>query len=394
MKRYLKSGAVSKIGPVLFSAVLLAVLLALPTGFEDREVYTESDISPALVLETDESLVIDTGLVRSGDQICLLRILSGPFEGREAEGNNSLNGSLEQDKLFAAGDKALVRISYDGGEIISVSMIDHYRVPHELLLAALFALLLLLFAGWTGLRALLSFCVSILMIWKVLVPCCLKGYNPILIGLGVVLLITAVSTALVYGFDRRALGSFAGCAMGVAVTCVMGVIFTDVFRIHGAVMSYSESLIYSGFADLNLTSIFMASIFIGASGAIIDLSVDITSAISEVIEKRPDISRRAAVLSGFTVGRAALGTQTTTLLLAYSGGYIGLLMVFMAQGTPVETIFNLKYVAAEILHTLVGCFGLCTVAPLTAAASGMLLAGGRDRPPRKEAAVQGPPREK
>ena len=394
MKRYLKSGAVSKIGPVLFSAVLLAVLLALPTGFEDREVYTESDISPALVLETDESLVIDTGLVRSGDQICLLRILSGPFEGREAEGNNSLNGSLEQDKLFAAGDKALVRISYDGGEIISVSMIDHYRVPHELLLAALFALLLLLFAGWTGLRALLSFCVSILMIWKVLVPCCLKGYNPILIGLGVVLLITAVSTALVYGFDRRALGSFAGCAMGVAVTCVMGVIFTDVFRIHGAVMSYSESLIYSGFADLNLTSIFMASIFIGASGAIIDLSVDITSAISEVIEKRPDISRRAAVLSGFTVGRAALGTQTTTLLLAYSGGYIGLLMVFMAQGTPVETIFNLKYVAAEILHTLVGCFGLCTVAPLTAAASGMLLAGGRDRPPREEAAVQGPPREK
>lgn len=394
MKRYLKSGAVSKIGPVLFSAVLLAVLLALPTGFEDREVYTESDISPALVLETDESLVIDTGLVRSGDQLCLLRILSGPFEGREAEGNNSLNGSLEQDKLFAAGDRALVRISYDGGEIISVSMIDHYRVPHELLLAALFALLLLLFAGWTGLRALLSFCVSILMIWKVLVPCCLKGYNPILIGLGVVLLITAVSTALVYGLDRRALGSFAGCAMGVAVTCVMGVIFTDVFRIHGAVMSYSESLIYSGFADLNLTSIFMSSIFIGASGAIIDLSVDITSAISEVIEKRPDISRRAAVLSGFTVGRAALGTQTTTLLLAYSGGYIGLLMVFMAQGTPVETIFNLKYVAAEILHTLVGCFGLCTVAPLTAAASGMLLAGGRDRPPREEAAVQGPPREK
>ena len=66
------------------------------------------------------------------------------------------------------------------------------------------------------------------------------------------------------------------------------------------------------------------------------------------------------------MGRAALSTQTTTLLLAYSGGYIALLMVFMAQGTPAETIFNLKYVAAEILHTFVGCFGLVTVAPLTA----------------------------
>ena len=84
-----------------------------------------------------------------------------------------------------------------------------------------------------------------------------------------------------------------------------------------------------------------------------------------------------AVRSGMTVGRAALGTQTTTLLLAYSGGFIALLMVFMAQGSPLETVFNLKYVSSEILHTVVGSFGLCTVAPLTALTSGVLLARGR-----------------
>ena len=99
-------------------------------------------------------------------------------------------------------------------------------------------------------------------------------------------------------------------------------------------MSYSESLLYSGYSQLNLTQIFMASIFIGASGAVMDLAVDITSAVNEVAEKRPDIGFREAVKSGFAVGRAALSTQTTTLLLAYSGGYIALLMVFMAQGTP------------------------------------------------------------
>ena len=73
-----------------------------------------------------------------------------------------------------------------------------------------------------------------------------------------------------------------------------------------------------------------------------------------------------------------MGTMTTTLLLAYSGGYVALLMVFMAQGTPVEFILNYKYVAAEIVHTVVGSFGLVTVAPLTAITSGLLLTrGGR-----------------
>lgn len=78
----------------------------------------------------------------------------------------------------------------------------------------------------------------------------------------------------------------------------------------------------------------MASIFIGSSGAMMDLTVDITAAVNEVVQKRPDLSWWEAALSGMRVGRAAMGTMTTTLLLAYSGGYIALLMVFMAQGTP------------------------------------------------------------
>jgi len=178
---------------------IILVLLLLPTGFEDHLVFQESDIRPALVLSTDESTVVDTGLVRTGEQRFRLKILSGPFRGQSAEGRNMLNGSLEQDKIFAAGDRALVRINYQDGQILNVSMIDHYRVPWEAIMA-------------------------------------------------------------------------------------------------------------------------------------------------------------------------------TTLLFAYSRGYVALLMVFMAQGTPLSNIFNYKYVAAELLHTVIGSFGLVTVAPFTALCSGMLLA--------------------
>ena len=374
--KLLKHGFVRYNAPVWACLALIALLLVLPTGFEGNRVFQESDIRPALVLSTDESTVIDTGLVRSGEQRCQLEVLSGPFRGKRAEGRNMLNGSLEQDKLFAPGDKALVRINYQNGEILNISMIDHYRAPWELLLAALFILLLVAFAGWTGLRAVLSFILSVLMIWKVLVPLYLKGWNPIWVGLGITLALTVLIVSLVYGFDRRCAAAVSGSFLGILVTCMMGVAFTNLFQIHGAVMSYSESLLYAGYQHLNLTQIFMASIFIGASGAVMDLSVDITSAVYEVVQKQPALSRKEAIRSGLNVGRAAMGTMTTTLLLAYSGGYVALLMVFMAQGTPLTNVFNYKYVAAELLHTVIGSFGLVTVAPFTALCSGMFLLSG------------------
>ena len=357
--------------PVLVCLIFIVVLLLVPTGFET--VFQESEIVPARVLETDNSTVLQTGLVQSGEQRCQLEILKGSFQDQTATGVNTLTGSLEQDKLFSAGDVALVRVNYDGEQILSVSMIDHYRTPWELLLAGIFVVFLVAFAGRTGLRAVASFVLTVLMIWKVLVPLYLRGWNPIWVGLAVTLALTVLIIALVYGFDRRCAAAVSGSFLGILVTCILGILFTDQFQIHGAVMSYSESLLYSGYADLNLTRIFMASIFLGASGAVMDLSVDITSAVWEVVGKRPDLGWREAARSGMNVGRAAMGTMTTTLLFAYSGGYIALLMVFMAQGTPVSNILNYKYVAAELIHTVIGSFGLVTVAPFTALCAGLLL---------------------
>ena len=360
-------------GPVLAALILLAVLLVLPTGYEEALVYQSADRVRAEMRCNIESTIIDTGLVRSGEQRCTVRLLGGQFEGRTVDAVNRLNGSLAEDKLFAPGDIAFVTVSHDGDQITTVSMTDHYRIDKELMLAGIFLLLLVLFAGWTGVRAVLSFIDTILLMWKVLVPCLLRGWNPVWVALGLVVVLTGLILSLIYGFERRCLAAASGAVLGIGVTAVLGIVFTDLFQIHGAVMESSESLLYAGYQHLDLTQIFMASIFLGSSGAVMDLSVDVCSAVYEVVQKRPDIGTREAISSGFAVGRAACGSTTTTLLLAYSGSYIALLMVFMAQGTPVEFILNYKYVAAEIVHTIVGSFGLVTVAPLTAITSGLLL---------------------
>lgn len=358
--------------PILATGFLIILLVLLPTGFEKNLVFQESDIQSAKVLEVDNSTVIDTGLIRTGDQVCLVKILHGRFKGRQANARNSLIGSLEQDKIFQMGDTALVRINYDGDEILSVSMIDHYRIPYEILLGIVFVVLLLIVAGEIGFRAILSFFLCVLAIWKALIPLYLKGAPPIITGLLITLALTFFIIALVYGFDKRTVIATSGAFLGVLSSCILSILFTKLFHIHGAVMPNSESLLYAGYSHLSLTQIFEASVFIAASGAVTDLAVDVTSAVHEVVLHNPKISWKEATFSGIRVGQAAMGTMTTTLLLAYSGSYVALLMVFMAQGTPIQNILNYKYVAAEFIHTIIGSMNLVLTAPWTALCAGVM----------------------
>lgn len=353
---------------IIFLAVI--TLFIIPTGFERNEKINGTQ-AKVIIINVDNSNVRNAGLIKHGTQICKVKILSGKFKGEEANAINELIGKLEMDKIFVAGDKALAAIDIKNGKIQFVTLIDHYRIGLEALLFGAFILLLIIFAGWTGVRAVLSFVFTILMIWKVLIPLFLKGYNPILLALLIVVTLTAVTILLVSGFNKKSYVAIAGSLSGSFLTCILAIFFGKSFKVHGAVLSFSESLLYSGYQNLSLTDIFIAGIFIASAGALMDLAMDISAAIYEIVEKKPSITALEAIKSGFVIGRTVLGTMTTTLLLAYSGGYVALLMVFMSLDTPIVNILNLKYVSGEILNTIVGSFGLVMVAPFTAVLAGI-----------------------
>ncbi len=358
---------------LIISLAILLVLLAIPTGYEDAEIFTDRERAVAEVTAVNNEHIITVGIVHTGDQTCELEILDGKFKGETAEGFNMLTGSVEADKIYSVGDEVLVLISVENDEVSFVSMIDHYRINVELILVGLFFVFLIIVAGKTGLKSILSFAISILMIWKVLVPGYLDGINPIILGFIIVAVLTVIIISLVFEFGKMMMAATIGSLTGTFVTMIMALIFTDFFTLSDIIPQGSQGLLYSGFPNLDLTEIFIASIFIGSSGAVMDLAVDITASVNEVVEKKPDISAKEAIKSGMNVGRAAMGTMTTTLLLAYSGGYITLLMIFMAQGTPVDNILNYRYMSSEILDTVVGSFGLVSVAPLTAICAGIFL---------------------
>lgn len=354
----------------LLILIVIAVLLLIPTGFE-RESNAAGTQAKVEILEVDNSGVYEAGLIKHGTQVCEVKILTGRFKGVNTSAVNELMGKLEMDKIFVPGDTALVSIDIKDNNIHFVTLIDHYRINLEIILFGAFVLLLIIFAGWTGVRAILSFAFTVLMIWKVLIPFFLKGYNPIILSMLVVAALTTVTVLLVSGFNIKSYIAISGSLCGSLLTCILAVVFGKSFKVHGAVLHFSESLLYSGYQNLSLTDIFIAGIFIASAGALMDLAMDISAAVYEVVEKKPSITAKEAVKSGLNIGRTVLGTMTTTLLLAYSGGYIALLMVFMSLDTPITNILNLKYVSGEILNTVVGSFGLVTVAPFTAILAGI-----------------------
>ncbi len=352
--------------------ILLAALWWIPTGFQ-KQIYVNSEGVKAKVVEVNNKGVYSTGMIQQGDQRCTIEILEGEHKGQQVEGMNLLTGKLEFDKMFKPGDEAWVLLELDSSnEVIFANMVDYYRIDQQIFLIGLFVILIIAFSGFTGVRTLLSFSFALFSIVKILIPCLLKGIPPLLVALMVGNLLTVMTLLLVAGCNKKAYTAIISSMICSLMTCLLAVVFGDLFKMHGAVMDWSESLLYAGYQHLDLTAIFQAGIYLACSGAILDLSIDISAALDEVIKNNPSVSRANLIKSGLSIGKSVVGSQTTTLLLAYMGSYITILMVYMAQGTPLMSILNSQKVSSEILHTFVGCIGLVLVSPLTAIICGIV----------------------
>ena len=317
----------------------------------------EGETARAEVVVVDDSGLQRHGLIEFGTQRLRVRMP----DGSEREAHNELRAQLELDKKFAVGDSALVVL---GDEPLVAR--DHWRLGWAAALFAAFAALLCAFGGWTGAKALFSFVLSCLAVWKLLVPLCLGGWNAAWTSFAVVAALTAAIMYLVAGWTRTGFAAFLGAMLGVAASLGLADFFAAAMRVNGATMPFVQTLLYSGYVDLDLADVFVGATILASSGAVMDLAMDIAAGVGEVARHNPGLPRRELFGSGLRIGRSVVGTMTTTLLLAYSGGYLTLLMVFAAQGTRPADFLNSTLVSAELVKTLVGSFGLVLVAPFTA----------------------------
>ncbi|MDR0563151.1 MAG: YibE/F family protein [Spirochaetaceae bacterium] len=347
------------------------MLYGIPTGFEERLLQNTERVE-GRVVSVENSTMERHGLILSGTQGVKVELLDGRFKGQTVQTGNHFLGKLELDRVFKPGERALMNISFNENGVTAAFTSDHYRLRAELVLILIFALFLLCYGGFFGFQSILSFVFTTLCLWKVMIPLMLRNVDPVILSFIIVCVLSAVILYLVGGVNKKSMVALLGSAIGLGVTALMSLYTTNLFRISGAVRPFSETLLYSGFGHLNLTSIFIAGVVLSASGAVMDLSMDISASMGEIVRHNPGISRWELFLSGNSIGRSVIGTMTTTLLLAYSGSYLAMLMLFMGQGIANLNILNMSYVAAEILHTIVGSFGLVLVAPITTIAGAII----------------------
>lgn len=320
----------------------------------------------AKVIKVSNDEVISSGVGSLGRQVLTLKLLSGSHKGIVIDATNHLTGNLEIDNLYKEGNIVLTALKVKDGAIKDTQVIDLHRWPNEMVLLLIFVLLLIIFARNIGVRALISFIASVLIIWHVLVKGLLAGLPPFILTIFVLILLSAVILFSIAGFTRKGLAAFLGTLGGLMASALITHIFGLNMGLNGMTAPFAQTLLFKGCVDINMQEIFFCSIILGASGAAMDIAMDISASIDEIYIKRADITLKELIQSGFTIGRAVIGTMTTTLLLAYSGGYITLLMLFYSQETSFNRMMNLKLVSAEILRTLSGSIGLVLVAPLTA----------------------------
>lgn len=326
-----------------------------------------------VVVSVDNDGIVRSGAGTLGLQRADVLIDEGQWKGTRVTASNHLNGQLDMDEIYRAGDRILLAVQVQGERITGARTINTYRQNWELTLFAVFAVALVLYARFIGIKALCSFVAALGALWYFYIPNLLDGLPALPLSLAMLVLLSLVIIFTVTGFTRHGAAAFLGTVCGLGATLGLTLFFGDKLNLAGMTTPFSTTLLVQGAYHLNFLHIFYAAVLLGASGAAMDIAVDISASMNEIKCKKPEIGTAELIGSGFTIGRQVIGTMATTLLLAYSGGYLTMLMVFVSQGTSASRIVNMKLVAAEIFRVLIGSIGLLLVAPATAVIAGLLL---------------------
>lgn len=262
----------------------------------------------------------------------------------------------------------------DGARAYVVS--DWVRRPALGWLAALFTVAALLVAGWKGLRAVAATAVSLAIVVAFIVPRILAGWDPVLVSLLGVGGILLLAIYFVHGVSWSTTAALAGTYAAVAVTMALGIGFSDAARLTG-LGSEDALFLLSAAPELALRGLLLAGLLIGALGALTDITIVQASVVRELAHTDPTLGVRELYRRGMNVGRDHVGSLVNTLVLAYTGTSLTLLILLHVSEVPLGRALNLELVASEVVHTLVGSVGLVLAVPITTGLAAWWFRGNR-----------------
>jgi uncharacterized membrane protein len=306
-------------------------------------------------------------------QIASLRILNKDLKGKIVEVENTLMGNPAHDINLEPGVVVAVHMEKYEGEEPVFYVSSYERINYIFQIIGIFLVLLILFGGWKGFKSIVSLGITVFLVLYVMIPLLLKGTNPILLAVGVCGVSTIATMLIIAGWNRKAVSAIIGTVGGITAGGMIAYIYSVVARLTGLGTEDAQMLMFiPQKVAFNFQGLLFAGILIGALGAAMDVSISIASALTELVSKDEEIPFAQLFKHGMNIGKDIMGTMSNTLILAYTGGALSMIMLFAAYQTSWHEVLNFDFVATEIIRSVAGSIGLLFAIPITALSFALL----------------------
>lgn len=291
-----------------------------------------------------------------------LHMSDGPAAGKPVRLTVPIEPSTPR---FTAGDKVV--LAYNGGNPTdpqSFTLVDFQRGTPLVLLAALFAIAVLVLGRWQGLAALVALVLSFVVIVLFVLPAILSGENPLLVAIAGAGAIMFIALYLTHGLSARTSVAVLGTLVSLALIGILSAIFSAAASLTGLDDS-TTTLIASLGHGIDARGLLLAGIVIGALGVLDDVTITQTSAVWELRRANPSLGWRDLYSSGLRIGRDHVGSAVNTLVMAYAGAALPVMLYSAISGVGLGSLLGSEDIAAEIIRTLAGSVGIVAAVPVT-----------------------------
>lgn len=369
---------------MLVLAVLAGIAVWLNRTDEDETasdasqmVYASAEVTAVLSDNAQEDFQNAEGR-RVGDQELEIRILSGDHKDEIMTVTNYMSALFNVD--VGQGDRIIVRIMTDEEGSYYASVFNYDRgIVLGVFLLIFFALLAVL-GGKKGVGALAGLLLTLGCIWFILIPCLIRGVPAIPVTIGVSAVAAATGLIFLNGYSKKTLCAVCGCVGGVLAAGIAAAAVGTLSPMNGFNMQEAENLIlYGADKGLKISGLLVCGVLISALGAVMDVALGIASSVWEMREQNPDATAGSLFRSGMQIGRDAMGTMANTLILAFAGSSLNMLILVQTYDIPFLQLINTDSIALEVVQSVAGSFGILLTVPLVAFVSARLMVHGRNR---------------
>ena len=311
--------------------------------------------------------------LRVGSQEVEIQILSGTHKDEIMTLTNNMSALFNVD--LDEGDEIIVRILTDDDGAYYASLFNYNRGTILGGFVLVFFVLLAVLGGRKGIGALCGLVFTLASIWFILIPALIKGYSAIPVTVGIIAVSATGALSLLNGFSKKTLCAVLGCVIGVVTAGAIAGVVTWLTPMSGFNMSEAENLLlYGADKGLKISGLLVCGVLISALGAVMDTALGIASAVYELHEQNPSLDTKQLFRSGMHIGEDAMGTMANTLILAFAGSSLNMLILVQTYDIPFIQLINTDYICIEVIQSIAGAMGILFTVPIVAFISALVMA--------------------